>query len=230
MSKNFETEKRGWDRFEEKKKTKEKTVKKRMGLGRSYTFCIAGGALWALMQLGSILLTAFGLAQAFLWLTVSFNALKFAGMLLFALGLFFVRRNAAPERRQPLGSAMIWLAGFTVAASVFRIVVLEAFYGGFNTAGKAVYLALCGLMLAEYRKKPPFMEKMWKLAGATAGVCYTAAGLMGVMLVSLQLLGYSFFQYVFTVSFYGAEGLELIAVVMLAIYYAERKRLVRKKI
>ena len=93
----------------------------------------------------------------------------------------------------------------------------------------AVIFVMIGLMLLNYRKKPPLIEKLWSFSGVIATFCFITSALMFIMLFAMQLLSFSFFQKLFLVSFYGSEGLELITLAMLAVYYLSRKRLVRAK-
>ena len=203
---------------------------KRFGIGRSYSVCVVGASVWAFVQFVSILLVSFGLADGNLWwLTTLVNCLKFAAMLVFAVGVFCIYHNVAPEKKQVSGIVLFGTTVFTVICSLLRLFLLKACYGGFNTFGKSLVLVVIAVMLINYRKKPPYVENLWKYAGITATFCYIAAVLMALMLFSLQLIEYTFAQYVYTFTFYVSEGCEVIVVTMLVVYYLGRKRLVRAR-
>ncbi len=228
---NSQGNKRGWDKYDSSAAISAPKLSKlgRFGLKRSYTLCVAGCAGWAMVQFVGLLLVSFGLAEGDLWwLTVTVNCIKWAFMLVFAAGLFLVWHNASAEKKQPLCRVIPFVFAFCVACSLFRIFVAKASYGGFNTVGKAFALVLVGIMLVNYRKKPPYIPNLWKYAGVSAALCYISAGLMVIMFMSMQILDFTFMQYVFALSFYGAEGAEVIAVTSLAVYYVLRRRLVRE--
>lgn len=227
-----DTIKHGWDKFDEKATvpTPKHERAKKFGIGKSYTVCFLGAAIWAFIQFAILLMISFGLADNdFWWLTAVSNSLKFASVLVFAFGLFLLWVNASPSRKQVSCNIIAVTAFVTVVCSFLRLFLKRASYGGLNTAGMAVIFIMIGLMLLNYRKKPPLVEKLWSFSGVTATSCFVTSSLMFIMLFSMQLLPFSFFQKVFLISFYGSEGFELITLVMLAVYYTSRKRLVRSK-
>lgn len=224
--------KHGWDKFDEKATvpTPKHERAKKFGIGRSYVVCVCGAAIWAFVQFAILLMISFGLADNdFWWLTALSNSLKFASMVVFAVGLFLLWVNASPERKQVSCCIISVTTLLTVVCAFLRLFLKRASYGGLNTVGMAVIFIMIGLMLLNYRKKPPLVEKLWSYSGVTATVCFVTSALMFIMLFAMQLLPFSFFQKVFLISFYGSEGLELISLAMLAVYYLSRKRLVRSK-
>ena len=228
---NSQGNKRGWDKYDSGAAISAPKLSRlgRFGLKRSYNVCIAGSSGWAIVQFVSLILVSFGLAEGDLWwLTVTLNCVKWVFMLVFGAGLFLIWHNASDLKKQPLCRVIPFVLLFTVFCSAFRIFVARASYGGFNTAGKAVTLILVAIMLINYRKKPPLILNLWKYAGVSAAFCFVSAGLMFVMFMSMQILEFTLMQYIFTFSFYGSEGFEIIAVSVLAVYYIFRRKLVRE--
>ncbi len=227
-----DSKKHGWDKFEAGATVDAPRVKhaKKFGIGKSYAVCILGATVWAFVQFASLLLVSFGIADGDFWfLSVITSSLKFAAMAVLALGLFLTWHNVTPEKRQPLGRILPIIILIVIAMSVFRLVVRRASYGGFNTIGIALILILLAVMLLNYRKKPPYVENLWKYAGVTAVFCEITAVLMVVMFMSMQILDFKAVQWVFTFAFYGSTGFEVISAGMLAVYYLGRKRLVRTR-
>ena len=224
--------KHGWDKFDEKASVPTPTHKtaKKFGIGRSYGVCVIGTAVWAFIQFVILLLISFGLADNDLWwLTACTNSVKFASVLVFALGLFLVWANATENRKQVACNIISITSLLTIVSAFLRLFFRRASYGGLNSFGFVLIFIMVGLMLLNYRKKPPYIERLWKYSGVTATFCFVTAAFLLLMLFSMQLLSYSFFQKLFLLTFYGAEGIELISVVMLFVYYLARKRLVREK-
>ena len=220
----------GWDKFDEGASVNapKHTKAKRFGIGRSYSVCIIGSSVWAFVQFAVLLTVSFGIADGdFWWITVLTNSLKWVGMVILALGLYALWANVSPARKQVACNIIALTTVITVLCSVLRIIFRKASYGGFNSAGTAVLFIMFALMILNYRKKPPFVEKLWSYSGVTATVCFVTAVLKFIMIFTMQLLSYSFFQKAFLICFYGSEGFEIVSAVMIAVYYISRKRLVR---
>ena len=205
----------------------------RGGVRGCLVWCAVGAIVWAAAAAANTVFAAAGLSVQIWPATVAVSALKWAGTLVFAVGLWLLWPRTEEKRRQLLCRVVLPTAAVTVAAAAARLAVRQASFGGVNTAGHIALFVLLALYLTGLRRglaaggprRKKGRDALGRCAGLTAGLCWAAAAALGIMLAALAgLESGPAAQTLFTVSFYGSGAAEVLSAAGLAAVSLMRRK------